>query len=580
MVSEDKVLKIARKRFGPDFVFREGQMEVILDILQVFFEGEKNLYLLDAPTGSGKSIIALVFADVLNDYNLRGYILTSDLSLFDQYERDLRKFFPHFGSLKGADNYTCAVNSERFSLGDCRLKNISYEAAEDLLCFQECGYLRNRKRAIKADTTVTTYSYWLIQRNYVEGRMQDRGKGVPFPKRDFTICDEAHKVSEIVQNHFSPRISPEMITKAQELSSFLKRKGMISPRSTSSVLKHHIEKALKETNDARLFSILKDLEIILLEYVKCGNAMKDHCESAFAGGILVPKDWRFALSMADWFKDAHCKFEDYNHIISQVSPEYMIKNPQGGNSVVFNCLEESYMMNKYFHSQAGFKLLMTATMGDPVDFMKSIGAKRCKYKRMDSTFDFTRSPVFFYPDKRMSMNQKDQNFDWMKNKVVEIAEKHPDENGIVHSGSYELTIKLLNNLPDEIKNRFVYYTNSQEKEKAIIEFTSQPGKILIGPSLLEGIDLFEERSRFQIFLKVPFPSLGDKFVSAKMTYQPEWYDWKTCIQIIQGVGRSVRSQKDWAVTYFLDGCLSDLFRRRRNAFPPEFQRRIKIIKEI
>jgi Rad3-related DNA helicase len=64
-----------------------------------------------------------------------------------------------------------------------------------------------------------------------------------------------------------------------------------------------------------------------------------------------------------------------------------------------------------------------------------------------------------------------------------------------------------------------------------------------------------------------------------MNYQPEWYDWKTCTAILQGIGRSVRSEEDWAVTYFLDGCLSDLFKRRRNSFPMEFQRRIKLIKE-
>ena len=59
-----------------------------------------------------------------------------------------------------------------------------------------------------------------------------------------------------------------------------------------------------------------------------------------------------------------------------------------------------------------------------------------------------------------------------------------------------------------------------------------------------------------------------------MNYSPEWYDWKTITAILQGVGRSVRSENDWAVTYVLDGCLKDLLKRRRSSFPDEFQRRI------
>jgi Rad3-related DNA helicase len=100
--------------------------------------------------------------------------------------------------------------------------------------------------------------------------------------------------------------------------------------------------------------------------------------------------------------------------------------------------------------------------------------------------------------------------------------------------------------------------------------------VLMGPSILEGLDLASDKSRLQIFLKVPFPSLGDKFVSAKMNFQPDWYSWKTTCSILQGVGRSVRSKDDWCVTYFLDGCLTDLLRRSRKNFPSEFLRRIRI----
>ena len=125
----------------------------------------------------------MVVAGFLTKFDMKGYILASDLSLQSQYERDIRDLKLGWGCIKGVDNYECVVNGEKFSLGDCRIKNISYETAEELLCFRDCGYLSNRKRAIQSPIALLNYSYWLIQRNYVEGQQQDKGKSVPFPKR-------------------------------------------------------------------------------------------------------------------------------------------------------------------------------------------------------------------------------------------------------------------------------------------------------------------------------------------------------------------------------------------------------------
>jgi len=156
---------------------------------------------------------------------------------------------------------------------------------------------------------------------------------------------------------------------------------------------------------------------------------------------------------------------------------------------------------------------------------------------------------------------------------------HPEESGIIHSGSYEISGKIYESLPPDQKKRVLVYQGTREKEEALQRFLSEKNLILMGPSILEGLDLASEKSRFQVFVKVPFPSIGDKFVSAKMNYQPDWYDWRTITSILQGVGRSVRSEEDWAITYFLDGCLVDLLKRRRSSFPPEIQRRIKVVNE-
>jgi Rad3-related DNA helicase len=62
-------------------------------------------------------------------------------------------------------------------------------------------------------------------------------------------------------------------------------------------------------------------------------------------------------------------------------------------------------------------------------------------------------------------------------------------------------------------------------------------------------------------------------VKEKLKISNEWYDWKTTLSIMQGVGRSIRNKEDWAVTYFLDACFYDLLQKKNN-FPEEFLERI------
>ena len=99
----------------PGFEFRPQQREVILEIISAYENEPNGIFLLDAPTGSGKSVIAMLLADFLAFKGNRGYILASDLSLHEQYVKDFRKMqLWNWGNIKGVDNYTCAVNGEKF----------------------------------------------------------------------------------------------------------------------------------------------------------------------------------------------------------------------------------------------------------------------------------------------------------------------------------------------------------------------------------------------------------------------------------------------------------------------------------
>lgn len=550
------------------FNWRPGQKEAITSIIDAYHGGSK-VVVLDAPVGSGKSIIAVAVSWILNQHKKYGYILASDIALQEQYESDIELFNMRYGSVKGVDNYHCTDNMEKHSLGTCKIRN---RPPKQMYCYSGCPYFSARDFASKSPTSILNYAYWLIMQNYVNEHMDEEDQ--LFPARDFTICDEAHKILDIVQNHFSPRFDKEVLRKLKKLTDFFGTYKIHDHDKDYKRLKIVINALSDFDNQNDLFEILKRIELLLEEYTPSIELIKERIKKEYPKDD-PPKPWKEALRLCDWLKDFHCKIEDYVDIIDKTSTRNIVKNP-GIDDITFNCLEESYMMKRYFHEHTGFTLLMSATFADPRDYLKSISVTDAKYIKMDSTFDFTRSPIYFYNKRRMSYNHIAANAPWLYSKINEILDNHPSENGLIHSASYKLTMDIHNNLSEENKNRVLIYEGTAEKRQLLSNLKANNNKVLIGPSLLEGLDLKDGFSRFAIFAKVPYLSLADKFVKTKMQIDPKWYSWKAVLNILQGIGRSVRNENDWAVSYILDGSFGDLIHKNRRAFPPEFMQRIKI----
>jgi Rad3-related DNA helicase len=87
---------------------------------------------------------------------------------------------------------------------------------------------------------------------------------------------------------------------------------------------------------------------------------------------------------------------------------------------------------------------------------------------------------------------------------------------------------------------------------------------------MEGVDLKDNLSRFQIMCKVPFPFLGDAVVVKRMEKNEKWYPYMTAKLIIQSLGRSIRNETDYAVSYILDSDWNRFFNKNKNLFPNEF----------
>ena len=82
---------------------RERQSHVLNEIATGFASGYKYI-LLEAPTGFGKSPVAIAVARTLGT----SYICTSTKDLQTQYARD----FPFLKVAKGKNNFICAVKND------------------------------------------------------------------------------------------------------------------------------------------------------------------------------------------------------------------------------------------------------------------------------------------------------------------------------------------------------------------------------------------------------------------------------------------------------------------------------------
>ena len=160
----------------------------------------------------------------------------------------------------------------------------------------------------------------------------------------------------------------------------------------------------------------------------------------------------------------------------------------------------------------------------------------------------------------------------MANGVKQLLEMHPEENGIIHTGNFaiaEWLVELLERWP-KATHEFIHHNPSSgdDRNTVINHFIDNPKpSVLISPSITEGLDLVDDLARFAIFCKVPFGYLGDQWIKRRMQMSKEWYQRRALIDIIQGGGRVVRSQKDEGTVYILDESWGFLFSQTVNKIP-------------
>lgn len=600
------------EKIGKDFEFREYQFEAIIGILTNILNGGNHNYIIEAPTGSGKSLINIIAAGVLADYfEMSSYILVSDLFLWEQYDKFIQEHKDmKFASIKGqTGNYTCSLNKEDIRNADCKMAGLSWAAMFNKSsyekygydCAKKCQYVKARRKAINARVCLMTYQLFLFSMNNQAFNMDGKGNMI-FSKHDVIFCDECHNIPDIVSNQYSPCIKKEDFEKLNDLYDYAAAtNNLFSEESEFEIVKKYTRDNLNVElkNIWNQFinqnSIKKDDVDAMVKYQIILSLFKSVTES-IVKNISFRKLNKLSISKEDiklfklctWFQNYGCFWSDFNTAISEAGNEYLLKeitviNIDGDIHVSFKCTKEDYIVYRYLLSQANYKVMLSATVGGKESYDDNMGFKytddkESNFNIIPSTFDFSKSPIFFLNKFKMSFREKESSFKMLKNVIYSICDtKFVNERGMIQTGSYAFAKQLYNEAPLNVKQRMLLYNGSKEKTTCVKIHEFSENTILVGPSLNEGINLPGDKCRFIIIMKVPYPSLADKLVKAKLSLFPLWYNATTSNQIIQGIGRGIRYDGDWCVSYILDACWWKLYLETESQYSDEFKQRLNII---
>jgi ATP-dependent DNA helicase DinG len=566
-----------RSFFPLDYV--RPTQDKVLDELDQALKSDYKFIFLEAPTGFGKSAVAVTLARFLGS----SHICTSTKDLQTQYNRD----FPYLSEVKGRNNFPCIIKEdmgirESCEYGpclkdddfDCLYKtrmsdydvksegtiyeNIDinkyalkkyYDKAKEhsqlvKIEWQPCHYYHQKWISIKSSHTIYNYKYFLSDLFYSSG----------VNKRKLLILDEAHTLESEVSSFKNIIFSKESLVRffpkinlpdnkqtdvetwidfctglKEQFTRYVEKSANILGSGDNSQDMHVSEKNLIDAinYEKNLFTFLEDLRINKENWLVT-NITKNEIDNKLSRIKLEP------LVVSSYFTDIFDK--------------------------------------------GSVSLLMSATILSKENLCKAVGLKNedVKFIRVDnSDFPIKNRPIYLMNVAWLNARTMSESLPNIVKVLDNLLSVHKNDKGIIHTTSYSQVQFIKNNLSKENLSRLIETNPKFDRNEMILKHAqSTKPTVLISPSMFLGVDLKDDLSRFQVIVKVPYPDLTDKKVSVLKQRNPKWYEWNTILRLIQAYGRSVRNADDYANTYILDSSVSFLLKNGKEMIPKWFSEAI------
>lgn len=520
------------KDIDPRLPFSEwrGNQEKVSDLITDLVRPEGNkVAAFDAPTGSGKSILAITVGLRLK---VKTAILTPTIALQAQYMRDFKGLAVE---LKGKDNYQC-VNAEwltdigsKQTVAQVKCNGVDpfkrTETGDDgrehvMRCdySDTCPYYGVAlPEARKADVVVANYAVFMYNTE-----LRKMGFGL-------VICDEAHAMPDWIEKYFEKTLS----SKEFEYTSVRFRKTLFQTWDEWFVWFDQITPAIQSDLTA-LESDLKDL--------------KDNKPVEPAEDVRM---WRVA------FKEATRKADIVQELLSKIvdlkeakTMQWQWRREDTPEEIVHTFLPVTMPAQDKNPIIAGFPkvILMSGTLTPKLLEFLRLG--HAEFHSIQSTFPPKRCPIMYVPTVKMSGKVSDMDYMMWASKIDQMLAARPDRRGLVLTNSFDRMYRYLDFT--SLKDRLIVQHRGMKQLEALSRFQHATGpRVLLAPAMNVGIDLPDDQCRFIVMSKVPHPAL-QPIMRARNKLYPHYYDMLTLESFAQGASRGFRSESDWCEVIITD----------------------------
>ncbi len=492
--------------------YRQGQLEIAAKAAAC----KKYAFLLDAPTGVGKSLIAATIQKILDENVV--YVCTTK-QLQDQLLQD----FPYARTLKGRSNYPCLKYAKMFP----RITAEECTKSESNPCEQEdqCPYMVAKRAALSAPIAVLNTSYFLTEANRVGS----------FSGTKYLIIDEFDAIEDTLMSFVEVLITKKMLDRLELEQPKYKTKfeswvewsrsaiRILEPRLAS--IHNELESAWSTVD----FDLMREEKNLSRLIGKLRFFIKE-----------VDRNWVWYPGTDRW----------------SFKPTWIAKYSQE---------------NLWKHAE---KVLgMSATILDPFQMSRNVGLdiNSYEYKALQSPFPKENRPVYYEPVASVVNKNMDNALPLLTKKIQDIMDQYPNDKILVHTVSY----KIRNHLKNTLDRHRTITHDSFNRTEILGAFKISPKPlVLLSPSMDRGVDLPQDECRVVIIAKMPFGDLGDPQVNKRVHASRDgnsWYAHKTVSKIIQMCGRGVRSETDYAATYIIDEQFKRIYTDNRRFFPGWFR---------
>jgi len=518
----------------PQREFRPVQLYA-LDQLQ---RSDKRYLLVQAPTGSGKSLIAAALA------RMAGLTSVYTCATID-LQRQFCESVPFAREIKGRANYPTldyphlfpAVSCEHCDKRESNADENEEDKSKKKGCswchnISECPYEHAKAEALKSGMAVLNIAYFLNEANHV-GR---------FSGFDLGILDEGdeveRKLMDFIALEFTPRLLNELGIRPPEF------KG-----TTANMGRRRFEWG----------GWLDRVDVVLADRIQvvardCAN-MAHHKEQH-------AQAYARTLKHLVTLKRIRKRVQDVRKDLSK-NPESWVRVDD--RLLVFKPVRVDRYAHQYLWRHAKRWLVMSATLISREQFCEDLGLDESEVEWIDlpSTFPVANRPVFYWPAAEVTYKTTDQVLPRLVDHLDKILAAYQGVRVLVHTHTYRIATYLAEH--SRYQDRVLTYRSRDEYDAVLEAFKAMDNAVLIAPSMERGVDLFDDLCRCVVVCKIPFPNLSDRQVQAR--FRSRWYDVQTVRALVQMTGRGVRHDTDWSDSWILDAEFARLRRRAWHLFP-------------